>query len=917
MFTSKTQIADLGYLLREAANNGNVDSLINLLKQNVDINSQGSDSKKTALHRAIINDRKDVIKILLEYNARVDIKDKSGKTAVQYYRELGLSKYMAYCYFMSNRYTECIEECEEIIKDNRENIEILVLLSGAHLQKNEYNMALQYAIEANNLNPSARTYNALYNAYIELHDRENALIYIEKALELEPENYLHHHAKSVLLICLSKMDEAIICSDMMIQLFKKAYPNEEAYLSGHKDILVKHYQGLGLVYLINREYISSLENIEKALKIKPNDAWSLLIKGFLFLHQRKNEEAIGFFNMSRTNGLDIPEINQGIGFAHLYNDRFNDAINHLTEALRKQGNNLTTAIGLFDAYVLSKDYQKANLLCRRYVGNKYFSDATTKTPTLFKPLLSHIGKSTITVYIWNPKHDPHPPYQDADYGHAAMKILSQGKEAYISWWPSGKNYQNAPGASYLAVKNYGKKDDLLTSDKGKLKKSATFKIIFTGGLNVQKLLLFWDTLKSSGIPYNERAFNCCDAVLRMLQASLDETIPNITEVKTSKMLKNINFNAENILDAYRFKTLKSYGTKSTTIYQYCYLLGCSINKFYKDVHEDSYIPQVVIRFNRWNKTDRKIMKFDFDPLCFNPNWMTRTAKMNNENIYLNLINNAFSEVLFEPINEIHGDEEISTSLARTTREEKFESDSFFDPFPMGQFPSGMPSGVPPHVRMSESKEEAEEGNQILMAREALGSYHQQKQPKSPHAGLISSQLHVTRCSNPSFTAPINISSSSPSAPAGLELLSRAIKDLNYAEVEKVIQEMNVRSIRDIKTNFGLSLLEFVDASVDNVAAQEQMKACITKSVQANNQPVPIADLGFSPALPEVTIWTPLADTLKKKNSDKTVNPAANVATGANNTASGQTSVVLVEETRLRALRERPKPVFKANIGDGL
>jgi Ran GTPase-activating protein (RanGAP) involved in mRNA processing and transport len=236
----------------------------------------------------------------------------------------------------------------------------------------------------------------------------------------------------------------------------------------------------------------------------------------------------------------------------------------------------------------------------------------------------------------------------------------------------------------------------------------------------------------------------------------------------------------------------------------------------------------------------------------------------------------------------------------------------------GQSPFSAFVEIPHQARVLESKGETEEEYQMRVAMEAsLESYRREKQPKSHHAGPISSQLHVTRCSNPAFTIPINISTSSSSAPAGIELLSQAIKDLNYAEVERVIQQMNVRSIRDIKTNFGLSLLEFVDASIDDVIEQEQMKACITKSVQANNPPVSIANLEFSPTLPAVTMWTPLANTPKKKNNDKAVSSGTNVAIDANNTFSGQTSVVSAEEKRPRVLRERPKPVFKANTGDGL
>lgn len=75
--------------LRRAASLGNIEDVKFLLDIGVNIDSQDQnpENKKTALHWAIINKHPEVIKYLLEKNARSDIADAKGNTALNYIEE--------------------------------------------------------------------------------------------------------------------------------------------------------------------------------------------------------------------------------------------------------------------------------------------------------------------------------------------------------------------------------------------------------------------------------------------------------------------------------------------------------------------------------------------------------------------------------------------------------------------------------------------------------------------------------------------------------------------------------------------------------------------------------------------------------------------------------------------------------------
>ena len=84
---SHNSIASINLRLRKAANDGETLMVHQLLKEGASINSKGSESGETALHRAAKKGFIEVIKILINHGADIAIENTNGLTAQEIAKE--------------------------------------------------------------------------------------------------------------------------------------------------------------------------------------------------------------------------------------------------------------------------------------------------------------------------------------------------------------------------------------------------------------------------------------------------------------------------------------------------------------------------------------------------------------------------------------------------------------------------------------------------------------------------------------------------------------------------------------------------------------------------------------------------------------------------------------------------------------
>ncbi len=592
-------------------------------------------------------------------------------------------------YFQLDQFDDCLRECHQLLQYNEKDINARLLLSDVHLFKEEFDEALRHAEYAQQIELSARTWGHLGNLYID-YDSEKALFAIDKALEIAPNNLFFQHLKFIPLLDLNRLEEAEEQIKIMKNLFDKEFPNEETYSYLHfRYLSTAYYGGLGLIYFAQGKYKQSLINIDKGLKLNTQNPGLLLSKGVSLLLERKNYAAIEVFKCAQEIRLNSFELHCAIGFAYLYNKQYELAVEALEQAFNlSKGYGIATAfydayyvtaIALYDAYIGNNEIIKANKLVDTCQISG-FMESTTSSPRLFAKVRP---SSYIIVYIWNPKHDRSPQHRDADYGHAAIKVVHNGESFYFSWFPSGNDYTNEKGIPRATPGSYGAKRKIKTpekatsrlralfkdiplngkdqieqilmrkSDKEEFRRNATFKFFFKG-IHIDRLLVWWKTLLKIDTAYCVNSYNCCDVVLHSLQFALDEEIQNIN-IKTSRMRENKNYDPALILEGHKYEISPQSGFKSTTIYQYCFRLAQEINQTKMNSQSEKDVPAIIVRYNRWHKRRRAVIKFDIDPLKFNPNWMTTNKKIGLEDIYSNLINRSFSQFIFKNISELDDD----------------------------------------------------------------------------------------------------------------------------------------------------------------------------------------------------------------------------------------------------------------------
>ncbi|WP_075883967.1 tetratricopeptide repeat protein [Candidatus Protochlamydia sp. W-9] len=98
-------------------------------------------------------------------------------------------------YFQLDQFNECLHECKQLLQQDENNIEARLLLTTAYLHLNQFDEALKHAEYVQQVEATAKTWFQLNCRYIEQGDLAKALFTIEKALEIEPQNFLYLQAK--------------------------------------------------------------------------------------------------------------------------------------------------------------------------------------------------------------------------------------------------------------------------------------------------------------------------------------------------------------------------------------------------------------------------------------------------------------------------------------------------------------------------------------------------------------------------------------------------------------------------------------------------------------------------------------------------------------------------------------------------
>ena len=182
---------------------------------------------------------------------------------------------------------------------------------------NQYEKAIDYYKQSNEIGPVDQAYYYMAQAYAELGDYQNALASIDEALELDPSDGNYMMLKADIFYNDGQSEEAI----RAVGDFIEAYPD--------------HYYGYyqrGWYRDMNGDSKGALEDYDMSIALEPSNAYAYMCRGRLNVLLGNQEKAKS--DLEKAIELDsVPSSNCTAAFGYLYLGQNDKAIDWLNRAL--------------------------------------------------------------------------------------------------------------------------------------------------------------------------------------------------------------------------------------------------------------------------------------------------------------------------------------------------------------------------------------------------------------------------------------------------------------------------------------------------------------------------------------------------------------------------------------------------------
>jgi tetratricopeptide (TPR) repeat protein len=214
-------------------------------------------------------------------------------------------------------------------------------IENFNISEKNFKNAYQYVSELNNNKLKEIALLGL-GASIGRQGRPNeALMYYEEVLKLNPKNSFALNCKGVLFYLLGMYEDAL----KHFNEVNNRFPNNVGSL-----------YGIGLTLINLNKYEKAINYIDKALIRKSNDENLLYAKGAILLDLKRNEEAIKYFNKVLKQRPNDVESLFGNGYANLKLKRNEEAIKYFNKVLKQKPNDVESLANKGVAYLLSNEY---------------------------------------------------------------------------------------------------------------------------------------------------------------------------------------------------------------------------------------------------------------------------------------------------------------------------------------------------------------------------------------------------------------------------------------------------------------------------------------------------------------------------------------------------------------------------------
>lgn len=296
-------------------------------------------------------------------------------------------------YYQQANYQGALKIFKQYLKDAPPLAQVLYLMYKSHLALENTKLAEKYLLDAIELKPEKFAYYLdLINFYhaerrlsatievypkaidldsdnkelltnfsgvlMEIGDWETALIYLRKAIDLDPQDYDLYFTKAYAHYKLNQLEaeratyEAILQSspnhllalNNLAQLLRDTNQLDQA-ISLYKQALTvdskdsRYDRNIGYIFIIKSDYQSAREWLEKALKKDPEDYQSYHFLGDTYYAEDDFRTAISYYKKSIEINEEYYQSLYPLGKAYFFLNRLEEAEEHLSNYLKRSPEN--------------------------------------------------------------------------------------------------------------------------------------------------------------------------------------------------------------------------------------------------------------------------------------------------------------------------------------------------------------------------------------------------------------------------------------------------------------------------------------------------------------------------------------------------------------------------------------------------
>lgn len=314
-------------------------------------------------------------------------------------------------YYQQKAFNKAVQEIEQVVALEPDNVLAVYLLARSYVMKGDIDLA------TNNYKKVIELYPSNISAYLELADLNidneqyaEAIILLEKVISLNPE-------EGGVFLTLASIYEFQGDNQKAKEYYHKGLESLPNHVQGRKKLL--------LLYFEENNIDAVIEQAINLLRIEPNDAVTHFILGVIYKKKGMFDEAL----KELKTAIDLEKnMSQGyiqLAYIYLHQKKTEEAVNILNKSMNLPSSKQTMEIPLLLGmiYLQNKQYEKAIEVYRRILWHSPDNQEAWYQMGIANERLEHIDKSAGCFYKCikiNPKHAN--AYNYIGYMYAEKKI---------------------------------------------------------------------------------------------------------------------------------------------------------------------------------------------------------------------------------------------------------------------------------------------------------------------------------------------------------------------------------------------------------------------------------------------------------------------------------------------------------------